>query len=112
MSDLRLDGMTLADGVVETIINIAMQNVEGVAGVSLGAGIWGALGQKTPAPAIEVSANDDNTLSIAVHIEAVYGHALPEVAARVRQTIYDAVLIQVGVEASKVDVYIDGIQFA
>ena len=112
MSDLRLEGMALAEGVVETIVGIAMQNIEGVSAVSPMQGILGALGQKAPAPAIEVSANDNNTLSVAVHIEAVYGHALPEVASRVRQAISDAVLTQVGVEVSSVDVYIDGIQFA
>lgn len=113
MSDLRLDGMALADGVVETIIGIALQNVEGVAGVASGAaGILGALGAKQTVAGIGVLANADNTLAVEVHIEAVYGYALPEIAERVRSAIADAVQSQVGVQVSSVDVYIDGIHFA
>lgn len=116
MSDLRLDGMALADGVVETIVGIAMQNIEGVASIAAApagpAGLLGALGNKSAPQSIEVWANDNNTLSVAVHIEAIYGFALPEIAARVRQAISDAVLTQVGVEVASVDVYIDSIQFA
>ncbi len=111
MSDLRLDGMALADGVVETIVGIAMGSVEGAVLSGGAAGLLAALGNKGAVQPIEVTANENNTLSVAVHIEAVYGFSLPELAARVRQTIYDAVLTQVGVEVANVDVYIDGIQF-
>ena len=97
---------------VETIVSIALENIEGVAAVGSGpAGILGALGAKQPVAGIGVVANDNNTLTVEVHIEAIYGYALPEVAARVRQAISDAVLTQVGVEVSAVDVYIDSIQF-
>lgn len=113
MSDLRLDGMALADGVVETIVGIALQNIEGVAAIGSGpAGILGALGAKQTVAGIGVVSNDDSTLTVEVHIEAKYGYPLPEIATRVRNAIADAVQSQVGVQVSSVDVYIDGIQFA
>ena len=112
MGDLQLEGMALADGVVETIVSIAMQDLEGVAPTSVAAGLLSALGNKQAGKTIEVEANDNNTLSIGVHIEALYGYPLPEIAARVRTAIADAVLTQVGVDVAKVDVYIDGVQFA
>lgn len=112
MTEVNLEGMALADGVVETIVAIALQDVEGakLAGAAAQPGPLGMLYSSLGVQGIAVSAND-NTLSVAVHIEATYGHALPELAARVRQAIADAVLTQVGVEVTSVDVYIDSIQF-
>ena len=111
MSDLRLDGMALADGVVETIVSIAMGTVEDAVLLGGAASLLAALGNKGAIQPIEVKVNENNTLSIGVHVEAVYGTVLPELAARIRQAVSDAVQTQVGVEVSDVDVYIDGIQF-
>ena len=111
MGDLRLEGMALADGVVETIVGIAMGTVEGATLAGGAAGLLAALGNMGAAQPIEVKANENNTLSIDVHVDAVYGTVLPELATRIRQTVSDAVLTQVGVEVANVDVYIDGIHF-
>lgn len=113
MSELNLDGMAIAPGVVETIVSIAVGEVEGVASLgSAGGGVLSKLGGKPSAQGIELEVTEDNELKIAAHVEVYFGQVLPEVADRVRSAIADAVASQVGVEVSSVDVYIDGIQFA
>ena len=113
MSELNVEGMALAPGVVETIVSIAVSEVEGVACVgSAGRGIRAVFGQKPSTQGIEITVNEDNKLAVAVRIEVYYGFVLPEVASSLRQAVADAVASQVGVEVASVDVYIDGIQFA
>lgn len=114
MADLNLDSIALADGVAETIVSLAIQDIEGVASIGGGAAasILGALGSKPAAQGVSVTANEDNTLSVDVHMTVVYGYALPDIADAVRAKVADAVLTQVGVPVSSVDVYIDGIQFS
>ena len=108
MSELNVEGMALAPGVVETIVSIAVSEVEGVACVgsagAQGRGIRAVFGQKPSTQGIEITVNED--------IEVYYGFVLPEVASSLRQAVADAVASQVGVEVASVDVYIDGIQFA
>ena len=89
MNELNLDGMALAPGVVETIVSIAANEVEGVASV-----------------------DEDDKLVISVRVDVYYGYVLPDLAANLRQAVADAVASQVGAQVSSVDVYIDGIQFA
>lgn len=114
MADLNLEGMAIADGVVETIVSIALQDVEGISlvGAPGPAGILGSLAQAKPVPqGVEVTMGADNKLNVAVHTEAKYGYTLPDLAAKVRSAVSDAVLAQVGVEVASVDVYIDSVQF-
>lgn len=115
MSELNVDGMALAPGVVETIVSIAVAEVDGVASVggtsAANRGIRAALGGKPTTAGIEITAGEDDTLQVSVRIDVYYGHVLPDVAAAVRQSVADAVASQVGVTVGSVDVYIDGIQF-
>ena len=80
-NELSVEGMSIAPGVVETIISIAANEVDGVA-------------------------------SVTIHVEVYYGYVLPEVAANLRQSVADALLVQVGLEAAAVDIFVDGLQFA
>ena len=113
MKELNIDGMALAPGVVETIVSLAAAEVEGVASVGQAgaSGLLGKLSNKPAASGIEVSANDDNTLHIAVRVDVKGGYVLPELAANLRSAIADAVATQAGLKVGDVDVYIDGIQF-
>ena len=113
MGTLNLEGMAIADGVVDTIVAIALQDIEGVVynGVSGPAGLLGSIVQQPSTQGIEVKANEDNTLAVSVHIDALYGYVLPDLAAQVRASVAHAVFTQVGVEVSSVDVYIDNVQF-
>ena len=113
-NDLNVDGMSLAPGVVETIISIAANEVEGVASVGsfAASGLRSMLVAKPSTAGIETTLDAEGKLMVTLHIEVYYGQVLPELAATLRQSIADALLVQVGVEVSSVDIYVDGIQFA
>ena len=114
MSELNFDGMAVAPGVVETIVSLATNEVEGVAAVGSSAvnPIRSVLGSKPSAQGVEVSVGEDSKLTISVRVEVLYGYALPDIAANIRKAIADAVKSQVGVSVNAVDVYIDAIHFA
>lgn len=114
MADVTVEGMALADGVLETIISIAVQDVEGVAavgGASAQGGFLKSIKSKPSTHGITVEADENETLSVVVRIDVAGGSVLPRVAQDVRQAVVDAVLTQVGAHVSKVNVYIDGIRF-
>ena len=114
MTDLNLEGMALADGVVETIVAVALHDIEGITlvGGTTAAALLGQLANVKPAAqSVEVQATGPNALAVGVHIEADFGLVLPDVAATVRSAVVDAIATQVGAEVSAVDVYIDGIRF-
>jgi len=113
MSDITIDGMALAPGVVETIVSIAAQEVEGVASVGP-AGIGGfrsIFTSKNATQGIEVEPSGNDALNIGVRVEAWHGFALPDLAEQIRSAVVDAVVSQIGISVASVDVYIDGIQF-
>lgn len=113
-TEVSVEGMSLAPGVVETIISLAAKDVEGVASVGTGgaSGLLSALAQKPSTAGVETMLDDDGKLVVSLHVEVCYGQVLPELAANLREAISDALLMQAGVEVSAVDIYIDGIQFA
>lgn len=114
MTELNVEGMALAPGVVETIASMAANDVEGVASVGPSSPnpILSKLSNKSSNQGVEVSLDDDGKLQIAIHVEVYYGYSLPDLAAKLRQSISDAVTIQVGVPVGSIDVYIDAINFA
>ena len=107
---MNVEGLSIAPGVMETIISVAASEVDGVA--SLGSfatsGIRSMLANKPSTSGIETKMGK---LSVAVHVEVYYGYVLPELAAQLRSAIAEALATQAGVEVSSVDVYIDGLQF-
>lgn len=112
MKELNIDGMSIAPGVVETIVSIAMSEVEGVTAVGALSvnGLMAAIkGQGNP-QGIETDV-EDGKLAVGIHCEVAYGTPLPEIAASIRQAVYDAVTTQIGIPMARVDVYVDGIQF-
>lgn len=114
MADLNIDGMNVAGGVVETIVSLAVRDVEGVAGLG-DAGAGGILtlisGGKPSTQGIEVDLDEAGELHVSVHLHVKSGQVLPDVAAAVRQAVADAVSTQVGAKVGAVDVFIDGIEF-
>lgn len=112
MTNLNFDGMAIADGVIETIVSLAVKDVEGVAALS-SAPSGGILPSRKPkAAGVEVMPNEDGSIAVAIRVEVLHGYSLPAVADSIRQAVADAALAQIGVPTSSVDVYIDGIQFA
>lgn len=114
MSDeIRMEGLGVAPGVLDTIVTLAAEGVEGVASVGA-AGIAGLV-QKGPLKrggrAVEVTSDEDGSVSVSVHVHVAYGSKLREVAAEVQRMVEDSLTSQVGVSVSSVDVYVDGLVF-
>jgi len=113
MAELNIDGMAIAPGVVETIVSLAAQSVEGVASVGdpTTSGLRLIIGGKPSTQGIEVDYDDNGELHVSIRIYVKSGLVLPELAANVRKAIADAVSSQVGISVASVDIYIDGIHF-
>lgn len=114
MTELNVDGMALAPGVVETIVSIAAHEVDGVASVgpSAASGLRSVFGNKPATQGIEIVVDEEEKLHVSVRVDVYFGYVLPDLAANIRQAVADAVAIQVGAQVAAVDIYIDGIQFA
>lgn len=103
---LVLDGVTIAVNVVDTIVRLAAQGIEGV--------------EVAPAPSIrkmtnvrpvEVGTDSEGRLVIGVHVRMAYGTKLHESAAAVQRAVIDAVETQVGMAPHAVDIFIDSLVF-
>jgi len=107
--EIKIDGLGLAPGVLETIVTIATEQVSGVAGVCA-PGIAGMVG-KSGSKQIEVVVSEAGAVSVAIHVQVEYGTPLPQVADAIKESVADAIKSQVAADVSAVDVYIDGIVF-
>ena len=111
-----IDGITIAPGVVETIISLAAAEVPGVAGV----GTAGAIstirsafnaGTAIPTNGIRIEPLGDKQVAVTISIQAYYGYRLVEIAENVRKAIVDALAAQIGVTVTSVDVHVDALSF-
>lgn len=110
---VQAQNMTLAPGVVDTIISITASETEGVASVGspVTSGLRAMFAQGPSTSGIETVRDGDGQLDVSLHVTVYYGSVLPEVAEKLRQAIADALMVQVGITVRSVDIYIDGIQF-
>lgn len=110
---VQAQNMTLAPGVVDTIISLTASETEGVA--SIGSAVTSGLrAMFTAGPStsgIETTRNGDGKLDVSLHVSVYYGYVLPDLAEQLRQSIAEALMVQVGIEVGAVDIYIDSIQF-
>lgn len=107
---LRIDGVEVAPGVLETIVALAADKVDGVAALEGGPAIKGLV-HKGGARGVTVTVADDGVLGAAVHILVAYGNPLRDVGARLQHAVADALSSQTGQPVGDVEVYIDGIVF-
>ncbi len=107
------DNITLAPGVIDTIISITVSEQEGVAslGDAVVSGFFSKLSNKPSTSGIESRRGEDGRLEVTLHITVKHGYVLPDLAADIRQAVADALRVQVGVEVASIDIYIDGISF-
>lgn len=112
MPDINAEGMAIAPGVMETIVILAVREVPGVASVGAApSGIRSLLAFKQSTQGVSVSLADDDTVEVKVSLRVLSGYSLEEVADSVRSAVVDAILTQVGLKVSRVDIVVDGIQF-
>ena len=110
---LNVDGLTIAPGVVETILSLAISQIDGVAIIGaprMSEGVISAFNKRHASQGIIVTAEEEK-ITVEVHVQVYYGFRLPEVAAQIRSTTADALKSQVAVDVAAVNVFIDAIQF-
>jgi len=111
--EIKLEGVGVAPGVLDTIVTLAAQGVEGIAAVGA-PGIAGLMQKgvaKGAARAVDVCTTEEGSVTVTVHVQVLYGQKLRAVAEAVQSAVADAVTSQVGVDVSAVDVFVDGLVF-
>lgn len=108
--EIKLEGLGLAPGVLETIITLAAEQVGGVACVCT-PGLAGKVGKGKASRLIDVTIDEAGEATASLHLQAEYGTPLRDVARGVQEAVADAIKSQVGVPVNSVDVFIDGIVF-
>lgn len=112
--ELRLEGLGIAPGVLDTIVTVAAEGCDGV--VTVGAsGIAGLVqkgARKGTARAVDVVSDEDGRLTVTVHVQVRHGSKLREVATCIQEAVKDALATQVCLEVAAIDVFVDGLVFA
>jgi uncharacterized alkaline shock family protein YloU len=105
----------IAPGVAESIVSLAIAQVDGVAQIgsrtaAVSGGLLGALSKKTVGTGVLIL-DEEGSITVDVHVKLFYGYRLQEVAAQIRATVADALLAQACIEVARVNITIDGIIF-
>lgn len=108
--EIRVAGLGVAPGVMETIVAIAITDIDGVCFVSSAQGIGGIV-NRASGKAVDFTVDDSGAVNVRLHITAIYGKPLRVLATKVQERVADAIQSQVGATVGAVDVYIDGIEF-
>ncbi|MCL2881515.1 MAG: Asp23/Gls24 family envelope stress response protein [Coriobacteriia bacterium] len=103
--NLVFEGLTIAPSVLDTMVRLATLQVKGVAGLGVGV-------RKTAlARAVGIEVAEDGGLQVAIHIQAYVGEQLRELGLAIQDSVADALKSQLGIEVTRVDVFIDGLAF-
>jgi uncharacterized alkaline shock family protein YloU len=106
--ELRLEGIGVAPGVLDTIVTLAAESVDGVE--SIDTGRLGGLVMKG-GKSLAVTVDESGAMSVGVHVSLRYGLPLQDVAAAVQKAVAEALMSQTGQPVTSVDVFVDGIVF-
>lgn len=109
----NLSSMTIAPGVVDRVVAIAAEEVEGVSSVGsyVSGGLLSRLASRAKREAILTEVDESGKLNVKIHLNMVYGYSIPKVAAEVRQSVADALLLQAGIEVGNVDIMVESVTF-
>ena len=115
MNEFDKQEVIIAPGVAESIVYLAITQVEGVAQVGpktayVSGGLLGALSKKPVYYGVLIL-EDDGQITVEAHLKLYYGYRLQEVAARIRSAVADALLAHACIEVARVNIIIDGIIF-
>ncbi|HHX78052.1 MAG TPA: Asp23/Gls24 family envelope stress response protein [Firmicutes bacterium] len=108
-----LGTVRIADEVVAIIAGLAATEVEGVAGMSGGfaGGISEILGRRNLSKGVKVEVGE-NEATIELYIIVKYGARIPDVAWNIQENVKKAVETMTGLETTKINVHIQGVEFA
>ena len=109
--EVRLDGVTVTPEVIETIVSVAAQKVEGVCGLVAASTMAGLVSKRGASKGIAVAVSEDGGLIAELHLKVAYGQPLHDVATRVQHAVSDAIVSMTGQSDVTVDVYVDDIVF-
>lgn len=108
----ELGNIKIADEVVAIIAGLAATDVEGVAGMSGGiaGGIADMLGKRNLSKGVKVEVGDRQA-SIDLYIIVKFGARIPDVAWNIQENVKRAIESMTGLEAVKVNVHVQGVNF-
>lgn len=107
--ELRLQGIGVSPGVLDTIVTLAAEGVDGVAGVEAGGFAGLVKGGANRGPAVTI--DESGAMTATVHVTLRYGLPLHEVAKNVQTAVAEALTSQTGQPVTAVDVYVDALVF-
>ena len=101
----------ISEDVVATIVEHALVDLEGVAGLDTkpGADIADLIGKKSWARGLKIQIAEDNALTINCNVIIYYGHSVVETANAVQTAVRSAVESMTGVKVQVVNVNVCGI---
>lgn len=103
--------LKISQEVVATIAEVTVLEIAGVASLAPFTGkIKSVFTKNNASKSINVNLGDDVAV-IDVHVNLRFGAKIPEVSASVQTSVKDAVQTMTGIVVSKVNVYVDGIDF-
>lgn len=112
MEEKQLGNIKISEDVIATLVEKAMDEVDGVEGLKTGMtnNIAAVLGKRAAARGVGVEIKD-NTVSITAHVIVKYGYRIPELAWKIQEMIKTQVEDMTGLEVLKVNFSVDGIKF-
>lgn len=104
--------INISEDVVASLVKAAIEEVEGVAGLSntAGAEIAELIGLKTTSKGIKVQFADAR-ITIDAIITVLYGSKIVDVAASVQEKVAGAVVSATGIDDCTVNVHVSGVAF-
>ena len=108
---LENGNVMISEDVIVSIVNLAISEVEGLAGLSAKpvAEIVDMIGKKNWGKGLKVSINDDETISVDCNINVKYGQSVVDVAKAAQEAIISALDSMTGIKTSAVNVNVCGI---
>ena len=104
--------INISEEVITGVVKTAVEEVEGVAGLSYTAGaeIAELIGLKTVSKGVKVQFVDEKII-IDVIINVVYGCNIVQIAREVQERVISLVQASTGIEQAEVNVHVSGISF-
>ena len=104
--------LKISEDVVATIAGLATKEVEGVASLANApVAIKGLLHKKMGTKSIQIDLVDD-VATIYIYVNLRYGARIPEVSEKIQTNVKSSVQSMTGVTVSKVNVFVQGIDFS